>query len=321
MMRCRRWNEAGLLILLSSATATATLVELFGLRMINKGRGALPGKVRFCGSPLATCIYVGSSVLSLITKPSVSTVESKSTVTSKSLRSHLSLRGGKPHPGKVRHFHVQGVADPASTIVTSAVEEGLAVEAGPWPWKRLVELTLLSDLEMSFFRRGSKALVVEKGARRAVDKTRPCTFPDRGITFLSVLEMSFGLPPHLLRSRRKTAQTCRPHNTSSRRREKKVFALQPFLPTPANPATTTTTTTTTTTRTNKCGSRGSRLAEKRSLSDIDQYRVEGYICIERVSYLCTLEKGLTFSSQIAKLEEGNEKKGIGYGNKSESVLS
>ncbi|EJK74178.1 hypothetical protein THAOC_04159 [Thalassiosira oceanica] len=65
----------------------------------------------------------------------------------------------------VRHFHVQGVADPASTIVTSAVEEGLARgSGGPWArGKGLVELTLLSDLEMSFFRRGSRALVVEKG--------------------------------------------------------------------------------------------------------------------------------------------------------------
>ncbi|EJK53850.1 hypothetical protein THAOC_26631, partial [Thalassiosira oceanica] len=49
------------------------------------------------------------------------------------------------------------------TIVTSAVEEGLAWKRGPGRGKGLVELTLLSDLEMSFFRRGSRALVVEKG--------------------------------------------------------------------------------------------------------------------------------------------------------------
>ncbi|EJK55727.1 hypothetical protein THAOC_24511 [Thalassiosira oceanica] len=60
-------------------------------------------------------------------------------------------------------FPRPGVADPASTIVTSAVEEGLAWKRGPGRGKGLVELTLLSDLEMSFFRRGSRALVVETG--------------------------------------------------------------------------------------------------------------------------------------------------------------
>ncbi|EJK57699.1 hypothetical protein THAOC_22223 [Thalassiosira oceanica] len=73
--------------------------------------------------------------------------------------------------------------------------------------KGLVELTLLSDLEMSFFRRGSRTLVVEKGWEGS------------------------GQDPalHLFRQR----------NNLSFGRERKVFALQPFLLTPANPATTT----------------------------------------------------------------------------------
>ncbi|EJK67097.1 hypothetical protein THAOC_11913, partial [Thalassiosira oceanica] len=74
-------------------------------------------------------------------------------------------RGGKPLPGKVRHFRVKDVADLA--LYDRHVR---ALWKRAWPWKRgpgrgkgLVELTFLSDLEMSFFRRGSRALVVGKG--------------------------------------------------------------------------------------------------------------------------------------------------------------
>ncbi|EJK52160.1 hypothetical protein THAOC_28602, partial [Thalassiosira oceanica] len=93
-----------------------------------------------------------------------------------------------------------------STIVTSAVEEGLAVEAGPWPWKGLVELTLLSDLEMSFFRRGSRTLVVEKGWEGSGQDPALHLFRQRNnlsFGFGSGLEMSFGLPSTPI-----TAQNC-----------------------------------------------------------------------------------------------------------------
>ncbi|EJK53625.1 hypothetical protein THAOC_26897 [Thalassiosira oceanica] len=45
--------------------------------------------------------------------------------------------GGKPHPGKVRHFHVQGGG---SGLYDRHVRggRGPGVEAGPWPWKRTI---------------------------------------------------------------------------------------------------------------------------------------------------------------------------------------
>ncbi|EJK59667.1 hypothetical protein THAOC_20075, partial [Thalassiosira oceanica] len=74
-----------------------------------------------------------------------------------------------------RRRHVRGGRGP-----------GMAVEAGPCPGRGigLVELTLLSDLEMSFFRRGSRALVVEKGWEGS-GQDPACTFQDRGIKNLS----------------------------------------------------------------------------------------------------------------------------------------
>ncbi|EJK47741.1 hypothetical protein THAOC_33519, partial [Thalassiosira oceanica] len=56
-------------------------------------------------------------------------------------------------------------------------------KAGPWPWKRTGRVNL------AFGFGNVIALVVEKGSEGS-DKTRPCTFPDREITFLSAGEKS-----------------------------------------------------------------------------------------------------------------------------------
>ncbi|EJK51863.1 hypothetical protein THAOC_28924, partial [Thalassiosira oceanica] len=148
-----------------SGTKKATTPEGKLSLYLTRGGKPLPGKVRLWVPPLATCIYDGSWILGLVPYHQASPPCRPSGRAKPGLRLIGKPIGevSRPLPGKVRHFHVQGMADLALYDRHVRGGRGPGRGSGALAVKGLVELTLLSDLEMSFFRRGSRTLVVEKG--------------------------------------------------------------------------------------------------------------------------------------------------------------